>query len=216
MIDRDRQDFFVLLADVHAFYNRDLSEFSGEIWWNALRPFDFPAVREAFSRHCVNPDSGQFSPKPADIVRMLGGSTQDSALVAWSKVDRAVRLVGTYRSVVFDDALTHRVIHDMGGWLMLARKTESEWPFIAKEFENRYRGYRIRSESPPYPPKLVGESEAQNLLNGQPVEEPVLIGNSAKALAVLAGGTDDRLLEFISASAIGQELLPPVQSRIAA
>lgn len=196
MIDRDRQGFFVLLADVHAFYNRDLSEFSGEVWWNALRPFDFPAVREAFSRHCVNPDSGQFAPKPADIVRMLGGSTQDLALVAWSKVDKAVRQVGTYATVVFDDPLIHRVLQDMGGWISLGLKTEHEWPFVAKEFENRYRGYSMRNEKPEYQRFLVGSAEAQNNQNGQKSQPPVLIGSPEAAKRVIQGGSDKQAIGF--------------------
>ncbi len=57
---------------------------------------------------------------------MLGGSTQDAALAAWSKVDRAVREVGPYQSVAFDDALIHRVLFEMGGWIPLGSKTEDE------------------------------------------------------------------------------------------
>lgn len=35
-------------------------------------------------------------------------------MVAWNKVDKAVRQVGAWTSVMFDDALIHRVISDMG------------------------------------------------------------------------------------------------------
>src|SRR5690606_26216344 len=113
MIEQDRKAFFKLIADVSAFYGKDFSTFAGNVWWEAMKPFDFAAVADALNRHCVNPDSGQFMPKPADVVKMLQGSTQDSALVAWSKVDRAVRTVGTYRSVTFDDPLIQRVISEM-------------------------------------------------------------------------------------------------------
>ena len=33
MIDKDRKQFFALIADVHAFYRRDFSPFVGNIWW---------------------------------------------------------------------------------------------------------------------------------------------------------------------------------------
>lgn len=110
-----------------------------------MKPFDLAAVKDALNRHCVNPDNGQFMPKPADVVKLLQGSSQDGALVAWAKVDRAVRQVGTYSTVVFDDPIIHRVVQDMGGWVALGDKREKEWPFVAKEFENRYRGYPMRS-----------------------------------------------------------------------
>ena len=117
-------------------------------------------------------------------------------LVAWAKVDRAVRQVGTWQSVVFDDALIHRVLHDMGGWLALERKTEDDWPFVAKEFQNRYRGYRGRSERPDYPPVLVGATQAHNSRVGGGAPAPVLIGDAGQARAVLAGGTTSPLVGF--------------------
>lgn len=196
MKPEDREPFFNLLADVYAFYRRDFSTFAGSVWWTALRPYDLAAVSDAIGRHSVNPDAGHFMPMPADIVKMMQGSTQDSALVAWSKVDKGVRQVGTYASVVFDDALIHRVLHDMGGWVALGAKTDHEWPFIAKEFENRYRGYRIRSETPEYPKVLIGIAQAQNDEKGKESQPPVLIGDSARAKQVMLGGADQVLLGF--------------------
>jgi hypothetical protein len=196
MTPNDHSAFVALIADVHAFYRRDFSDFSAAVWWNALKPYEFDAVSDAVGRHSVNPDSGQYLPFPADIVKMLQGSTQDAALVAWAKVDRAVRSCGTYNSVVFDDPLIHRVIVDMGGWALVGGKGEKEWPFVGKEFENRYRGYRMRSESPEYLPVLIGIAEAQNNRMGQKSQPPVLIGDSEKAKRVMLGGADTPILSF--------------------
>ncbi|SCU75544.1 conserved hypothetical protein [Cupriavidus necator] len=194
MMANDAQRFNALMSDVYAFHRQDFSEFAGRIWWNAMRPFDFEAVADAINRHLVNPDSGQYLPKPADVVKMLQGSTQDAALVAWAKVDRGVRTVGTYRSVVFDDPLIHRVLTEMGGWIELGRKTEEEWPFVRNEFVNRYRGYRMRSETPDYPPHLIGMAEAQNAKSGFQVEAPLLLGNPEAAAKVMRQGSNAPLL----------------------
>jgi len=207
MIDADKQKFFTLIAGVYAFYRQDMSDFAGSVWWEAMRPFDFAAVADALNRHCVNPDTGQFMPKPADAVKMLHGSSHDSAMVAWSKVDKGVRQVGTYASVVFDDSIIHRVLHDMGGWVALGTKTEQEWPFIAKEFETRYRGYRVRSESPEYPKVLIGIAEAQNSQEGRASQPPILIGDSARARRVLQGGSSKPLVGFERMDADGMALL---------
>lgn len=190
----DRTAFAEFLSSVHAFYGKDTSNFALDVWWQAMTPFDFSAVKDALNRHCVNTDSGQFLPKPADVVKMLSGSTQDAALVAWSKVDRALREVGTYRSVVFDDPVIHRVVTDMGGWVPLGAKDENEWPFVRNEFVNRYRGYRMRSEIPEYLPVLIGIAEAANSKAGFRSETPTLIGNAKTAQAVLAGGSNKPLL----------------------
>lgn len=202
MRPEDLDQFTSLVGDVYAFYRQDYSTFAGKVWWQAMQPFDFEAVGDAFNRHCVNPDSGQFMPKPADIVKMLQGTTQDSGLVAWAKVDRAVRSVGTYRSVVFDDPLIHRVITEMGGWIELGRKTEEDWPFLRNEFVNRYRGYKMRSERPPYPHHLVGMSEAQNSKSGFSAEPPLLLGNAPEAAKVRLGGSNAQLLEVTPISQI--------------
>jgi hypothetical protein len=199
MIDADRKVFFETIAGVYGFYRQDFSKFAGNVWWEAMKPFDFKAVADALNRHCVNPDVGQFMPKPADVVRMLQGSTQDSALVAWAKVDRAIRTVGTHKSVAFDDPLIHRVLVEMGGWIQIGTKTDDYWPFLKNEFVNRYRGYRGRSEVPEYPPVLIGIAEAQNSQqNLAHREPPTLIGDQAQAERVALGGSGKPLL------AIGQ------------
>ena len=184
----DKPPFFKLIANVYAFYRQDFSEFAGSVWWQAMQPFDFPAVADALNRHCINPDSGQFMPKPADAVRMLKGSSLDSSMIAWSWVDKGIRQVGTYESVVFHDALIHRVVTDMGGWIALGTKTEDEWPFVAKEFQNRYKGYSSRNERPEYPKKLLGMAEAQNTQLGFKTMPPRLIGDPAQARLVFQQG----------------------------
>lgn len=195
MVETDKERFFGLMADVYAFYRQDVSTFALSVWWEGMKSFDFRAVSDALNRHCLNPDNGQFMPKPADIVKLLRGSSQDGALVAWAKVDRAVRSVGTYQSVVFDDPAINAVLQDMGGWVQLGNKTEDEWPFVAREFENRYRGYRNRGEFE-FPKWLPGIAEAQNAQNGQRVAPPVLIGDASRAKQVLLRGTDTPRIGF--------------------
>ncbi len=214
MIDQDRAAFAQFMSGVYGFYGRDASDFSLSVWWQAMSPYDFEAVKDALNRHCVNPDSGQFLPKPADVVKMLGGSTVDAALVAWSKVDRAVREVGTYRSVVFDDPVIHRVITDMGGWVSIGSKDEEAWPFVRNEFVNRYRGFRMRSEIPEYLPLLVGIAEASNTKGGFGSGQPTLIGDPRAAAAVLVGGSNKPLLGVTQMQASGPIGPKPTKLRL--
>jgi hypothetical protein len=207
----EKEKLLALVADVCAFYRQDFSAFVGRVWLEAMKPYEFAAVADAMNRHCINPDTGQWMPKPADIVKMLGGSTLDTALLAWSKVDKAVRTVGTYQTVVFDDPLIHRVLQDMGGWVPLGTKTDDEWPFVAKEFQNRYRGYAMRSERPEYLPAMIGIAQAQNSRQGLPSQPPVAIGNAAKCLAVYRGG-DAKVAIGISPLAVESHALKLVGS----
>lgn len=171
-----------LVSNVYAFYRQDFSEFAGRVWTEAMKPYDFKAVADAMNRHLMNPDSGQFMPKPADIVKMLQGSTQDSALVAWTAVDRKVHHIGPYATVDFDDPLVAHVLRDMGGWVELCNKTEDDWPFVRNEFVNRYRGYKVRGDAPPLTPRLVGIAEHHNVVEGylQPQGEYLEDGTAAQ------------------------------------
>lgn len=197
MIQNEFTDFVDIMQLVAEQYGKKPSDGLISLYWQGLKSYEFNAVREAIGKHLANTDTGQFMPKIADIIRMMQGSSLDSALSAWSKVDRAVRDIGPYETVVFDDPIIHKVLHDMGGWLMLSEKTEDEWPFVAKEFENRYRGFKSRNEKIEYPSKLIGLSEANNEKEGYSIAKPILIGDIKKAIEVLNLGTSgSKLLGF--------------------
>lgn len=175
MESTEKDSFFSLMADVHAFYRQDISRFALGVWWEALKAFDYRAVKDAFNRHAVNPDNGQFCPKPADIVRLIAGGTQDAALIAWTRVQKAVREQGMYRSVNFEDPIINAVLKDMGGWVAIGQIREDKLPFRAKEFENRYRGYRQRGEVPMVG-ALLGIADGDNQTKGFALSAPAMVG----------------------------------------
>jgi hypothetical protein len=212
MQDNDQVKFVTILTGIADYYGKTLAQGVIELYWQGLRQYDIGAVEKALWEHTQNPDNGQFMPKIADVTRNLQGRTQDQASIAWSKVDAAVRKIGTYRDVVFDDGIIHRVLSDMGGWIGLGMKTEDDWPFVAREFENRYRGYKMRGEFPEYPPLMLGIANAQNAMSGMSGQEPVLIGSAEKANQVLIGGTDKPMIAMSEAS----EKLPEFKPRLIA
>lgn len=176
MVDSDRQKFYELVSSVYVFYRQDCSPFALGVWWETCKQFDLNTIHDALNRHAANPDNGQFLPKPADVIKLIAGGTLDAAMVAWSVVDRAVRSVGPYQTVTFDDPITMAVLRDMGGWIALGQCADEEWPFKAKEFENRYRGYRLRGRVDDVPKKLIGIADAENIPAGRGETNTVLIG----------------------------------------
>lgn len=194
MTPADYPEFVKIISALSEMYGKAKpSDVVIALWWQALKDFELPAIRKGLSMHVMNPDSGQFMPRPADVVKMLGGSTADNALLAWSKVSEAVRRIGSYDSVVFDDPIIHAVIYDMGGWVVVSMKGDDEWDFVRNEFVNRYRGYAIRGETPSYPPVLIGIFETHNSKEGYKSQPPRLVGDPEKAKAVMSGGTKSRL-----------------------
>lgn len=195
MVDTDKKRFLTVLTGIADYYGRELSEGVISLYWQGLKQYDIGAIEKALWLHTQNPDSGQFMPKIADVTKHLQGRTEDQAAMAWAKVDYAVRCIGPYQDVVFDDPIIHRVVAELGGWVWLGNQESDEWPFIAKRFETLYRGYRTRGDVPEYPPQLTGIANAHNSKEGQKRMAPVLIGDKSKAQQVLAGGSNQPLLQ---------------------
>ncbi len=192
----DKKRFATLLTGIADYYGKELSESMISLFWQGLQQFDIDAVEKALWEHTQNPDTGQFMPKIADVTRSLQGRTQDQAALAWSKVDSAIRRIGPYSDVVFDDIIIHRVIADMGGWIKLGTQSEEDWPFVSNQFQTRYRGYRLCGEVPNHQPILTGLINAQNAIEGFCSEPPILIGNDAKAQMVMFSGTNEQLIQM--------------------
>lgn len=213
MTDADMVTFGAVLRDVYSFYRVDLTPGASRIWKTAMKAYSLDAVTDALGRHCMNPDSGQFLPKPADVTKMIGGTSKDAALLAWAAVDQAVRLVGPWQSVAFDDAIIHKVIEDMGGWVKVSTgsATEKDFVFVGNEFENRYRGYLIRSDVGEYPRILMGQSAVHNAQCGGPPPAPVLIGDSRKAMAVITNGVTTARVGMVRMSPDAMEALAAPQ-----
>lgn len=192
----DMQRFLSTLSGIADYYGKPLSDRVQELYWKGLKQYDIAAVEKALWEHTQNPDNGQFMPKIADVTRNLQGRTVDQASIAWSKVDSAVRRVGTYSDVVFDDPIIHRVLGDMGGWIAIGSKHDSEWPFLGNEFKTRYQGYKMRGEVPEYQPVMVGIANAHNAQEGFKTQPPMLIGNEDKAKQVMLAGTNEQLIQM--------------------
>lgn len=179
--------FLEVLTGVHDFYGKELSEFAGQVWLDACKGFELGQVTKALSAHLMDPDRGQFMPRPADLVRQLGGTQADRSLVAWGKAFEAMGRVGAYQSVCFDDPAIHAAIEDLGGWAKCCQDEHID--HLQRRFCDFHRTHSKR-EGAPYPPKLMGLHELQNRTTGKRTAPPVLIGNPERAKQVLLGGTE--------------------------
>lgn len=187
MNESDRPGFARLLNDALAFYGKDVSAFAMRVWWQACERFSMEQVTQAMTAHALDPDRGQFAPKPADLIRVLHGTSADRSLIAWGKVIDAAQRAGAYESVVFDDGAIHSAISDMGGWPAVCRSKADELQFVQKRFCELHRAYSGRPNAP-YPASLPGLHELANGFNGRPVAPPLAVGDVSKARAVLENG----------------------------
>jgi hypothetical protein len=182
MIDSDKPRFQEQLTAVMSFYERDVSHLVLSVWWGACAPFDLEQVTKAFTSHATDPDRGQFPPKPADIVRILGGTSTDRAALAWGKALEAASTIGAYTDVVFDDPAIHASIEDVGGWVKFCRTETAELSYLQHRFTESYRAY-CRLTEYGYPRVLVGARSSDESFRMRGIEppKPVPIGDRQKA-----------------------------------
>jgi hypothetical protein len=190
MIESDKKPFFALIADVMGFYRQDVSTFALNVWWQACQRFDLEQVSKALTAHAMDPERGQFAPKPADLVRQLEGTATDRAMIAWGKVLVAIQRVGGYTDVVFDDAAIHAVIEDLGGWVKVCRGETKDLGYLQHRFCEAHRAYTAKGQFD-YPRRLMGDRSPDDAYarKGLPPPKPALIGDTARARLVFEGGT---------------------------
>lgn len=195
----DHEPFVRAWTQAWELYGKPISPGAIQLAYDALQRFDLQAITRALTAHVNDPDSGQYPPKPADVVRLIEGRKEDRAQQAWTKVEGAMRRVGQYATVVFDDALIHAVIRDMGGWIDLCSVEEDELPFRAREFEKRYQGYLIRGSAGDYPKMITGRLDQTNQASGfgDKREKPILLGDPDRARQVYAGGSEGSGLQIM-------------------
>jgi hypothetical protein len=205
VISKDRKAFFSALEAVFGVYGKNPSETAASLYFDVLSKYELQDILRALSAHVQNPDNGQYLPKPADLIKILDGDSQTAALKAWTKVVDAIKKVGPYQDVVFDDPLVHLVITEMGGWIHINGTLTDELPFRSNEFVKRYQGSSRSFGNSEYPKILTGISNAGNQLKGHDACKPVLIGCPDKARLVYKGGSlnsGSRVTRFLSDDAV--------------
>lgn len=189
MQENEQEVFGELMTAMCEVHSKKLTTVILQLYWNAFERYEYVNVNRAFNMHLQNTDTGMFWPKPANILKILEGSSEDRAMLAWTKVINAVKSISCYETVVFDDPIIHSVIQDIGGWISLGEITSHEEPFKSNEFIKRYRGYVIRDPKK-YPRKLLGLIEADTEQKNFPIPYPKLVGNQRNALDVYRHGVN--------------------------
>lgn len=193
MNDQDKVEFAKVWTAAYQMYSKEATKPVLSMAFNSLRNYSIEDIRRGLSAHMRNPDTGQYAPKPADVIKHIGGNSQSAAGEAWAKVDYAVRCVGPWRSVVFDDPKIHAALERLGGWQKVANTDGKEYPHLQNHFLKLYQGFTVQPPAT-FPCKLIGTAEHENSLSdsftrGRQLEEPALIGNPEKARSVYQGGS---------------------------
>ncbi len=164
-----------VLCEIHG---RELSPIAVQVYFRALERFSIEVVEAVFTNAYV---SCKWFPKPVELIELITGGPEnvaDRAEIQAAEVLRAVRHIGFYQSVKFDDPITNAVIQQgFGGWIQLCKDLHMDgekWFF--KDFNKSYAVYsrqKIKQNG-----HLAGQIELENSARGfeDQVPAPVQIG----------------------------------------
>ncbi|MCP4599209.1 MAG: hypothetical protein GY847_01505 [Proteobacteria bacterium] len=159
-------DLLVLMSET---YDHEISGTMMKFWWRLFEKYGGDEIEKAFLLHI---ESSRFFPKPADIIELIQGNTDDRAALAWDELLDGFRYAGSYASVVFADRRIMQIVLEMwGGWHTACQERDDELRFRRKDFMQLYRALSTRSEDE-CPRFLLGRTEADNAQKNTPDEIP--------------------------------------------
>lgn len=191
MTDDDKKEFLEWLTLLAESFNRKVSTLLVETYWQCLRPYSLAQVKTAILDTLKNPDRELWRmPIAAELIALIQGDSRQFAQTAWTQVIHAIKTIGRYDSVVFDNPIIHCVIRDIGGWIFLCQHSQKELLFLRKDFIKRYQKYHA-NPSVHHPCALIGSLEQDNEARGfsQSKPNPKLVGDPKIALSVYQSGS---------------------------
>lgn len=104
-------------------------------------------------------------PMPAEIIELLNEDPEEGAYRAWTIFHSALRHLGKYTTVFFEDGRTSALIEYFDGWANICMTwTEKEIAYRREEFVKAYKAFKTMPE----PKRHIGLSEHQASIEGLP------------------------------------------------
>jgi len=167
MTENDGNKFKELITAINVTYGEEFTQPQTLLWWNMFKPYPIEAFEQAVYQHMADPDQGMFSPKPANIMKFITGTTkqneqalEDKAELAWHVIEGEIRRIGSYGSLKMEDKQALAAVQALGGWKHLCSLTSDQMVWAHKEFVSAYQNYE-RADLAALPDKLPGRIELE-------------------------------------------------------
>lgn len=188
MNEKDKLEFAMLMQGLAEVFSPDkpLTEAFVVIYYEALKGFKIKDIRQAVNKVMVERVFNGM-PKPAEIVNKIRGEESDRATLAWNKLTKAIRRVGPYSSVMFDDPVIHACIEALGGWPKVCFVLEDELQWLQRDFIAQYKVMQGR------PCRLkhnAGITEQINAANGFEQYDVAFVGDEQVKRKQIANDKD--------------------------
>lgn len=192
MKNEDKRAFFDLMMAAGEVYGKEVTQPMAAIYFSALANVSIEQVQNAMMAHMQNTDSGQFFPKPAELIKQITGTTkqqdaaiEDKAVISWACIERDIRRIGSYGTLKLEDKQALATVKAMGGWQSICQTETSKMEWKRKEFIRIYETFE-RMPLDALPSSLPGRIEMSEVKQAG----PVALNNLALGLAKWKGRND--------------------------
>jgi len=187
MEEKDKENFAKMLLGLGELFDKEISEALVSIYWEALKPYSWQAVKNAFNKAAL---ACKFFPKPVEILEFIQGSKTEQAEEAWGLLLDAIRQHGPYVSVTFADGRIARCVELMGGWEAVNNWKTDELQFRRKDFLAIYKSLPEMGAM-----RVVGILEKENSTKGY-LQDPKFAGVKAIAPSITIEQKTKRILQL--------------------
>ncbi len=146
MTEIDRSAFAEALFALTETFNEPLSDAKVEAYFDVLREYPIEQVIPAMK---LALRSGNFMPRPSNILECIEGDTEEAATAAWGTILREIRRVG-YVGTPNLDARSLRAVRELfGSWQRLCERLPAEGPELlgwVKQFKAVYASVEKTSQ----------------------------------------------------------------------
>lgn len=134
----DSEEFGRRLVALAELFDATLTPVKVALYFEGLRDVSFERVAYALNAAVK---TATFFPRPAELRQLALGDAEDAAEAAWMQLRDAMRIAGSYASVVLDATLGETVAAVFGTWpqLCAADLSPEMWTAKRKEFGRVYR-----------------------------------------------------------------------------
>lgn len=182
----DEAKFNEGMAILCEMFGREANKFLLKGYFMVLKDLSNEQFEHAIT-HVMGSHKFSKMPLPAEIKEQVLGKSEDMALLALDKLQKAMSKKGKYASVCFDDPLIHACVSSLGGWIKLCSMELEEWKWVKKDFERLYKAFASNPEAKiQIPDHLPGIIETQNSANGYQVDKLRIEYVGEKAMPLLS------------------------------
>lgn len=150
-----------------------------KIYYDSLSNFSIEEIETAFSKATMGL---KWFPKPVELIEYITGTDKCNGDVQATNVLQAIKRIGAYESVNFNDTVTHAVINRVfSGWVKMCNELqEKDEKWFLKDFASYYKSFK--SQGIEDHGNLTGLIASENSAKGIEYKEVKQIGQILKQI----------------------------------